>query len=101
MGDVIYPICYGYWNSYPHLYYICAFIVSSITPSHLIWCIYRCELLLENRIAFIMQNILIFFPIVVLQMPFGFIILLIVMVYLTIYLLDISHVILWEYIQKW
>ena len=27
--------CYGYWDFYPHLYYICVFILSPITPSHL------------------------------------------------------------------
>src|ERR1700691_2359392 len=29
-------LCYGYWDFYPHLYYICVFILSPITPSHLI-----------------------------------------------------------------
>ena len=27
--------CYGYWDFYPHLYYICVLILSPVTPGRL------------------------------------------------------------------
>ena len=77
------------------------FILSPITHSHLKLCIYRFRPLYGHRIAFrtlVMywrtQDILIFFPKVILQTPFAFIIILFnILVHLTIHLLDIFQLI--------
>src|ERR1700729_4144193 len=93
-------VCYGYWDFYPYLYYICVFILSPITPSHPRQFIYRFVSLYDHIIAFrtlIMylqiQDFLILFPKVILQTPFAFIILFNILGHLTIHLLDIFQII--------